>query len=73
MGLNHFARGTGILPFSVIIEISPAHRGQMKQRRERDQGSKERMAQRRRRQRRRIKQRILNAESAGAGGHRANR
>jgi hypothetical protein len=31
------------------------------------------MTQWRRRQRRRIKQRVLNAESAGAGGHGTNR
>jgi len=73
MRLNHFARRAGILALGVVIEIAPPEGGQMKQRRERDQRDKKRMAQRRRRQCRRIKQRVLNAESAGAGSHRANR
>ena len=73
MRLNHFARRAGILALGVVIEIAPPEGGQMKQCRERDQGDKKCMAQRRWRQCRRIKQRVLNAESAGAGSHRANR
>ena len=70
MRLNHFAGSAGVLPFGVTIEIAPADRRQMKQRRERDQRSKKRVTQRRRSQRRWIKQRILNTKRAGAGSHR---
>ena len=69
MGLYHFARGAGILSFGVIVEIAPADRRQMKQRRERDQGSEKRMAQSGRGQRRRFEQRVFNSERAGTGRH----
>jgi len=54
--LEHFARGAGVLAFSLSIEISPADRRHMQQSGQRDKTNKKRMPHGRRRKRLRLEQ-----------------